>query len=60
MNSYIVHATLTVPAWIEVTADNEAEAMQEAREQRPQDYETDMTSAEVEFNVTPSVSELPF
>ena len=56
----MVNATLTVPAWVEVEAENEAEALNEARQQRPQDYNTDMGSAEVEFNVDPAVSELPF
>lgn len=59
-NYYHVNATLTVPAWIEVEGDTEAEAMQNAREARPQDFETDMGGAEVEFNVTPAVAELPF
>ena len=60
MNYYIVNATLTVPAWIEVEGDNEADAMRNAREARPADFDVDMGGAEVEFNVTPQVSELPF
>lgn len=60
MSQYLVNATLSVPAWIEVTADNEAEALEAAREQRPQDFDTDMGGAEVEFNVEPCATELPF
>ncbi len=60
MNSYIVNATLTVPAWIEVSGDYEAQALENAREARPADFEIDMGAAEVEFNVDPVVSELPF
>ena len=60
MNYYIVNATLTVPAWIEVEGETEAEAMANAQDARPQDFEVDMGGAEVAFNVTPAVSELPF
>lgn len=60
MNIYMVSATMTVPAWIQVEADNEAEAMRSAREQRPADFSMDIGGAEVEFNVNPAVAELPF
>lgn len=60
MNTYMVNATLTVPAWIEVEADNEAEALRTAREQRPQDYTLDIGAGDLEFNVDPTVAELPF
>ena len=60
MTLYMVSATLTVPAWIEVEADTEAEALRTAREQRPADYTIDIGGGELEFNVDPTVAELPF
>ena len=60
MNIYMVSATMTVPAWIEVEADNETDALEQAKEARPQDFQWDTGGAEVEFNVDPAVAEMPF
>ena len=55
MNTYQVNATLTVSAWVDVEADSAEEAMREAKGIAARDFEYDLGTAEVEFNVTPEV-----
>jgi hypothetical protein len=59
MTLYTVNATMTVGAWIIIDADSEAEAVAEAHERDARDYEYDVGTAEVEFNVTPEVEVYP-
>ena len=53
MARYTVNATLEVGAWITVEADSEEAAYLEARDRSPRDFDYDMATARVEFNVYP-------
>ena len=61
MPVYMVNATMTLPAWVEVEARNEQEALNIAQtDYSPREFETDPGGAELEFNVDPAVAEIPF
>ena len=68
MPHYHVNATLIVPAWYEVEADNEAEASAKAAGLDARMFDYDLMAAQVEFDVEPAVevafsgddAELPF
>ena len=57
MPSYSVNATLVVPAWLDVTADSPDAAEEIAANTSASDFEFDLHSATVEFNVSPAVEE---
>jgi len=52
---YQVNATINFAAWVEVEADSPESAADEAREMSASAFEYDLSSAEIEFNVTPEV-----
>lgn len=45
---------MTVAAWCEVEADSPEKAMEEAQHVDARDFDYDIATAEVEFNVTPA------
>ena len=55
MNYYTVNATMTVAAWLDVEATSEEAALEAADATPASQWEYDMTTAEIEFNVTPQV-----
>ena len=55
MSIYTINATLSVAAWITMEADSEDEAVTLAHDAMVSDFEYDMGTATVEFNVTPMV-----
>ena len=57
MPFYSVNATVSMFGWVEVQADTPEEALELAREYNARDFEVDAGTAEVEFNVQPTVEE---
>ena len=55
MRTYSVNATMSVAAWVYVEADSPEDALQQAHSVPARDFEYDLGTAEVEFNVTPRV-----
>ena len=55
MPLYTVNATVSCLGWVAVEADNEDEALREARDVDARDFELATDTATVEFNVTPMV-----
>lgn len=55
MSIYTVNATLSVAAWITMEADSEDEAVSLAHDAMVSDFEYDLGSGEIEFNVSPLV-----
>jgi hypothetical protein len=54
MPLYDVTATISMRAWIRVEADSPEEAIAEAEEHSPSDYDYDRGTAEIDFNITPA------
>jgi len=54
---YCVNATMTVAAYLYVTATDPEDALRQAMEASPRDFDTDASTAEVEFNVDPTVEQ---
>lgn len=55
MPHYTVNATKLVAAYTTVEADNEAGALEEAKQLSPSYWDTDEGTAEIEFDVSPAV-----
>ena len=55
---YLVNATVSVAAWVEVIADDSDEALEIARGMSSDSFDYDFGTAEVDFNVTPAVEAL--
>lgn len=61
MNAYNVNASVTFSAWVYIPdADSEADALEQAHGMKASDFDYDPSTGEVEFNVTPTVEEMPF
>jgi hypothetical protein len=55
MPNYSVTATVSFLGWVEVEADTEEAALDEARTRDASDFDLDPGTGDVEFNVTPAV-----
>ena len=55
MPRYTVNATMSMAAWIELDADTPEEAFDIAQSFTPGAFDYDTGTAEIEFNIDPSV-----
>ena len=53
--TYTVNGTVSMAAWITVTAESEDDALEQADQISPSDWYTDPGTAQIERNVTPMV-----
>ncbi len=56
MGLYEVNATVSMAAWVTLEADSETDALDKARELSAANYDTDTSTATLDFNVTPAVT----